>query len=71
MMKLIPENTALLDALSKLKQSQAMKPQDPHSLKDTLAFLIQTMDPLSVLGCLLWLRGDRSSVVQRWLVWKA
>ncbi|KAG2119831.1 uncharacterized protein F5147DRAFT_767298 [Suillus discolor] len=68
MMKGIPENTALLDALSQLEtQSSAMEREIPHVLKYSLAFLIQPPEPLSVLSAILWLQGDRSSHSQSWL----
>jgi len=68
MMKEIPESTALLDALSEVKkQSQVMQPEDPHRLKDSLAFLIRPLEPLSAVICMLWLRGDRTSDLQSWL----
>ncbi|KAG2035327.1 hypothetical protein BDR03DRAFT_1093230 [Suillus americanus] len=68
MMKNISETTALLDALSELeKQSQAMQPEDPDRLKVSLSFLVQSPEPLSVLICMLWLRGDRASDLQYWL----
>ncbi|KAG1895573.1 uncharacterized protein F5891DRAFT_663421 [Suillus fuscotomentosus] len=68
MMKGIPENAALLDALSQLEeQSCAMERECPHVLKHSLAFLIQPPEPLSVLSAILWLRGDRSSQSQSWL----
>jgi environmental stress-induced protein Ves len=64
----IPETTALLDALSELeKQSQATQPEDPHRLKFSLSFLVRPPESLSVLICMLWLRGDRSSDLQSWL----
>ncbi|KAG1765657.1 hypothetical protein EDD22DRAFT_968460 [Suillus occidentalis] len=68
MMKEIPERSALLDLLSDLKKhSQAMKSQDPKRLKESLSFLVQPPEPLSVLVVLLWLRGDRSSDLEFWL----
>jgi len=68
MVKKIPESTALLDALLKLKtQSQAMQPHDPQKLKDSLAFLVQPLKPLSVLISLLWIRGNRGSDLRSWL----
>ncbi|KAG2028888.1 hypothetical protein BDR03DRAFT_1096362, partial [Suillus americanus] len=68
MMKNTPESTALLVALSELeKQSQAMQPEDPHRLKFSLSFLVRPPEPLSVLICMLWLRGDRTSDLQYWL----
>ncbi|KAG2744708.1 hypothetical protein P692DRAFT_201116541 [Suillus brevipes Sb2] len=68
MMKEIPERSALLDLLSDLKKhSQTMKSQDPRRLKESLSFLVQPPEPLSVLVVLLWLRGDRSSNLESWL----
>jgi hypothetical protein len=56
LMKAIPKSTALLDALSDLKkQSKAMKSEDPHRLKDSLAFLVRPPEPLSSIVCMLWL----------------
>ncbi|KAG1816362.1 uncharacterized protein BJ212DRAFT_1480808 [Suillus subaureus] len=68
LMSEIRESSALLDAFSELKkQSQAMQPQDPHRLKDSLAFLIQPPEPVSVLIRMLWLQGDHRLDVQSWL----
>ncbi|KAG2132359.1 hypothetical protein DEU56DRAFT_981691 [Suillus clintonianus] len=68
MMQDIPESTALLDALSALnQQSQAMQSHDPQSLKQSLAFAVQPLEPMRVLQSLLWLRGDRGSDSQFWL----
>ncbi|KAG2150892.1 hypothetical protein DEU56DRAFT_977589 [Suillus clintonianus] len=68
MMKEIPESTALLDALSELhKQSQAMTPDDPHRLKDSLSFLVKPPEPLSVLIGMIWLRGDGGSDLRSWI----
>ncbi|KAG1799442.1 uncharacterized protein HD556DRAFT_128594 [Suillus plorans] len=68
MMKEIPESTALLDALSGLmKQSNAMEHKDHSTLKNQLAFLVRAPEPVSVLICMLWLRGDRESDMQVWL----
>jgi hypothetical protein len=62
MMKDIPESTALLDALSESKkQSRAMQPEDPKTLKDSLVFLVQ---PPEQLISILWHRGDRTSDLQ-------
>lgn len=68
MMQEIPESLALLSALSDLKkkQGQAMEPDDPHRLKCSLAFIVQPPEPMQVLMGLVWLRGDRSSVLS-WL----
>jgi len=64
----IPESTALLDAVSKLKlQSHVMLPHDPQILKLSLAFVVEPPEPLQVLISLLWLRGDRSPNLQFWL----
>ncbi|KIK34223.1 hypothetical protein CY34DRAFT_17872 [Suillus luteus UH-Slu-Lm8-n1] len=64
----IPESTALLKALSKLmKHSQAIQPQDPQHLKQSLSFIVQPPDPMQVLIALLWLRGDYGSELQFWL----
>jgi hypothetical protein len=50
MIREIPESSALLGALSDIKkQSQAMKPDDPHHLKDSLAFIVQPPEPFQVL----------------------
>jgi len=68
MIQSIPETTALSGAFSELeKQSQAMRPEDPHRLKFSLSFLVPPLDALSVLICMLWLRGDRASDLQFWL----
>ncbi|KAG2107927.1 uncharacterized protein F5147DRAFT_612902 [Suillus discolor] len=68
MMKEIPESTALLDALSGLmEQSHAMQHMDHSTLKNQLAFLVRPPEPVSVLICMLWLRGDRRSDMQFWL----
>jgi hypothetical protein len=68
LMKAIPKSTALLDALSELKkQCNAMRPEDPYRLKDSLAFLVRPPEPLSSVICMLWLRGDRTSDLQSWL----
>ncbi|KAG0706589.1 hypothetical protein DFH29DRAFT_133405 [Suillus ampliporus] len=68
MMQDIPESTALLDALLELKrQSQAMLPDNPQRLKDSLSFIVQPLEPLRVIICLLWLRGDSASDLQSWL----
>lgn len=68
MMQDIPESTALFDALSELKRhSRAMSPDDPHCLKDSLAFIVQPPEPLHILSGMLWLRGHRSSDLQPWL----
>jgi hypothetical protein len=67
MIREIPESLALLSALSDIKkQSQAMTPNDPHHLNDSLAFIVQPPEPLQVLMGLMWLRGDRS-LVTSWL----
>ncbi|KAG1793067.1 uncharacterized protein HD556DRAFT_517266 [Suillus plorans] len=68
MMKEIPERSALLDMLSDLKKhSRTMKSQDPQRLKESLSFLVQPPEPLSVLVALLWFRGDRSPDLEFWL----
>jgi hypothetical protein len=68
MMEEIPESTDLLDALLELKkESHAMQPEDPKKLKNSLVFLVQPPEPLSVLIGILWLRGDRTSDLQFWL----
>ncbi|KAG1738608.1 uncharacterized protein EDB91DRAFT_1249131 [Suillus paluster] len=68
MIRDIPGCTTLLDALSELKkQSKAMQPDDPQSLKQSLAFVVQHPEPLQVLIGLLWLRGDRGPDLQFWL----
>ncbi|KAG2051909.1 hypothetical protein BDR06DRAFT_570926 [Suillus hirtellus] len=68
MMKEIPERSALLDMLLDLnKHSRTMKSQDPQRLKESLSFLVQPPEPLSVLVALLWLRGDRSPDLEFWL----
>ncbi|KAG1810536.1 uncharacterized protein BJ212DRAFT_1484110 [Suillus subaureus] len=68
MMKEIPESTDLLDALLELKkESQAMQPEDPKKLKDSLAFLIQPLELLSVLIGILWLWGECTLDLQFWL----
>jgi hypothetical protein len=68
MIKDIPESMAILDALSQLEtHSHAMQPQDPKILKESLGFLVQPPQPLSVLISLLWIRGDRSLDLQSWL----
>ncbi|KAG2039643.1 hypothetical protein BDR03DRAFT_213665 [Suillus americanus] len=68
MIKEIPESTALLDELSALKkQSQVMQAEDPHRLKDSLSFLVQPPESLSVLIGMLWLRGDHRSDVRSFL----
>ncbi|KAG2344456.1 hypothetical protein BDR05DRAFT_187390 [Suillus weaverae] len=62
------DRTALLDALSELNiHSQAMRPEDPQNLKRSLSFIIQQLEPLQILTCLLWLRGARSSDIHSWL----
>ena len=61
-------NTALLDALLKLKgQSQAMESDNPKRLKSILSFIVQPPEPLQVVIYLLWLRGGRDSGLQHWL----
>jgi hypothetical protein len=68
MMKEIPETTAILDALSELtRQSQAMQPQDPQRLRDSLGFLVRPLEPLSAIIGMLWLRGDHGSDLLSWL----
>ncbi|KAG1759262.1 hypothetical protein EDD22DRAFT_152249 [Suillus occidentalis] len=68
MVREIPKSTALLDALSELiKHSQAIQPQDPQHLKQSLSFIVQPPDPMQVLIALLWLRGDYNSELQFWL----
>jgi hypothetical protein len=68
MMQGIPANTTLLDALSELKQqSQVMEPHEPQSLKHSLSFLVHVPEPLQVLTCLLWFRGDRGPDLWCWL----
>jgi hypothetical protein len=68
LIKAIPKNMALLDALLALeKQSNAMQHEDHDRLKDSLAFLVQPPEPLSFIICMLWLRGDRTSDLQFWL----
>ncbi|KAG2141181.1 uncharacterized protein EDB93DRAFT_641721 [Suillus bovinus] len=58
MMQAIPRSTALLDALSQLKtHSRAMKPHEPQSLKQELAFIVEPPTPFTVLIALQWLRG--------------
>jgi hypothetical protein len=64
----VPAGTALLDALSELKQrSHAMQARDSHDLKHTLSFIVQPPEPLGVLICLLWLREGRGSGLRSWL----
>jgi hypothetical protein len=64
----MPESIALLDALLKLKrQSQAMPSCDPRNLKKSLSFIVQSLEPLQVLECLLWLRGDNRLDLISWL----
>jgi hypothetical protein len=68
MMKEIQEGTAFLDALSGLKNhSQTVEPQDPQKLRDSLSFLVQPPEPMSVLITILWLRGDRGSDLLFWI----
>ncbi|KIK45389.1 hypothetical protein CY34DRAFT_543387 [Suillus luteus UH-Slu-Lm8-n1] len=68
MMQAIPRNTALLGALSQLKRhSRAMKPHDPQSLKQALAFIVEPPTPLTVLIALHWLRGGHRSDLLFWL----
>ncbi|KAG2049830.1 hypothetical protein BDR06DRAFT_685210 [Suillus hirtellus] len=68
MMQDIPKSDALLDALSGLKRhSRAISSDDPLSLKDSLAFIVQPPEPLHILSGMLWLRGYRSSDLQPWL----
>ncbi|KAG1775231.1 hypothetical protein EV702DRAFT_1047091 [Suillus placidus] len=67
MMKKIPSSTAFQDALSELsKQSQAMQPHNPTSLKRSLAFIVEPPEPLQVLRGLLWTQGYRRSALQSW-----
>ncbi|KAG2153861.1 hypothetical protein DEU56DRAFT_751558 [Suillus clintonianus] len=56
----IPKSTALLDALSELKgHNQATQTDDPKSLQQSLAFVVEPPEPLKILVGLLWLRGAR------------
>jgi hypothetical protein len=68
LIKAIPKSRGLLDALSELKkQSKAMQLEDPHRLKDSLAFLVRPPEPLSSVICMLWLQGDRTPGLESWL----
>ncbi|KAG1801177.1 hypothetical protein EV424DRAFT_404245 [Suillus variegatus] len=68
MMQAIPRSTALLGALSQLKtHSRAMKPHEPQSLKQELAFIVEPPTPFTVLTALQWLRGSHKSDLLSWL----
>jgi hypothetical protein len=68
MIRNIPESTAFLDALSKLKnQSQALEAHDSRNLTHSLAFAVQPPEPSQALLGLLWLRGDRGPELYCWL----
>ncbi|KAG2339061.1 hypothetical protein BDR05DRAFT_1040174, partial [Suillus weaverae] len=64
----LPKSTDLLDALSELKEhNQAMQNDDPKSLQQSLAFIVEPPEPLRVLTGLLWLRGARGPGLRSWL----
>jgi hypothetical protein len=71
MIRAIPTNTTLLDALLELnQQSQAIhgiQADDPQRLKYSLSFIVQPPESLQVLIRLIWLRGVRSPGLQHWL----
>jgi hypothetical protein len=71
MIRAIPANTTLLDALLELNQQsqaiQAIQADDPQRLKYSLSFIVQPPESLQVLIRLLWLRGVRSPGLQCWL----
>ncbi|KAG2345375.1 hypothetical protein BDR05DRAFT_135246 [Suillus weaverae] len=64
----LPKSTNLLDALSELKEHNlAMQNDDPKSLQQSLAFVVEPPEPLRVLMGLLWLRGARGPGLRSWL----
>ncbi|KAG2346572.1 hypothetical protein BDR05DRAFT_792371 [Suillus weaverae] len=64
----LPKSTNLLGALSELKEhSLAMQTDDPKSLQQSLAFVVEPPEPLRVLTGLLWLRGARGPGLRSWL----
>jgi environmental stress-induced protein Ves len=68
MIQHLQQSTALLDMLSGLKrQSQAIPTRDPRTLKVSLSFMVQQLEPLQVLAGLLWLQGDCHSDLHSWL----
>lgn len=67
MMREIPLSMAFQNVLLELnKQSKAMRPHDPKTLKRSLAFIVEPPEPLHALIGLLWTRGYRRSALQSW-----